>query len=208
MNNKLYFTYAPMNAGKSKRLIGQAFSLRERNHNVVLLKPSIDTREGTNIIKSRNGEFMECILVSENDDIGEIILQSFNSCDGHKVCNEKPFWALIDESQFLTEKQVNQLRNIVDSFNCICIRCYGLRTDFQSKLFEGSKRLMEICDVIEDIEDDFVCDCGRKAIINARIDENGRIVKEGEQVCIGGNDTYISICSKCYSKKNFKVKKK
>ncbi|MDE6009183.1 MAG: hypothetical protein K2G90_08255, partial [Muribaculaceae bacterium] len=106
-----------------------------------------------------------------------------------------PGWMLVDEAQFLTACQVDELARVVDDFGCNVI-CYGLRTDFQTKLFEGSRRLFEIADSIEEVKS--TCTCGRKTIVNARIDMEGRIVTEGAQVEIGGNDRYVAICRKCW----------
>ncbi len=107
-------------------------------------------------------------------------------------------WFLIDEAQFLTEIQVDQLARCVDDFGCN-VMCYGLRTDFKSRLFEGSRRLFEIADTIDEIKS--TCTCGRKTIINARIDSNGDFVEEGAQVEIGGDDKYIAVCRKCWRNK-------
>ncbi len=107
-------------------------------------------------------------------------------------------WFLIDEAQFLSEQQVDQLSRVVDDFGCNVI-CYGLRTDFQSHMFEGSRRLFEIADTIDEIKS--TCNCGRKTIINARIDANGNFVQEGAQVEIGGNDRYVAVCRKCWRNK-------
>lgn len=108
----------------------------------------------------------------------------------------RPEWILIDEAQFLTVDQVDQLARVVDDFGCNVI-CYGLRTDFKTHLFEGSRRLFEIADSIDEIKS--TCSCGRKTIVNARIDGRGNIVTEGEQVEIGGNDRYVSVCRKCWT---------
>lgn len=107
-------------------------------------------------------------------------------------------WFLIDEAQFLTEAQVDQLSRVVDDFGSNVI-CYGLRTDFQTRLFEGSRRLFEIADTIDEIKS--TCNCGRKTIVNARIDSRGEIITEGDQVEIGGNDRYISVCRNCWRNK-------
>jgi thymidine kinase len=109
-----------------------------------------------------------------------------------------PEWILIDESQFLSEQQVDELARVVDDFGCN-VMCYGLRTDFQSRLFEGSRRLFEIADSIDEVKS--TCTCGRKTIVNARIDSKGDIITEGAQVEIGGNDKYMAVCRKCWRSK-------
>ena len=107
-----------------------------------------------------------------------------------------PGWMLVDEAQFLTPEQVDQLAKVVDDFGCN-VMCFGLRTDFRTSLFPGSRRLFEIADSIEEVKS--TCSCGRKTIVNARIDKDGNIITEGEQVEIGGNDRYMSLCRKCWS---------
>ena len=113
-----------------------------------------------------------------------------------------PDWILVDEAQFLLEEQVDQLARVVDDYGCNII-CYGLRTDFKTRLFEGSRRLFEIADSIEEVKS--TCSCGRKTIVNARIDGNGEIITEGEQVEIGGNDRYIAVCRKCWRNKRIEM---
>lgn len=187
---KLRFRYSPMNAGKSTSLLMDAHSFETRGIEILCLKPSIDDRDGLDIIKSRMGIERECLTVFPNHNIYEIV----------KECIEKNSegelkWILVDECQFLTSQQVNQLRHIVDDFN-IDVKCYGLRTDFKTKCFEGSKRLFEIADDIEEMK--ISCDCGRKAIFNVRFNELGQIVTDGEQILIGGENVYKSMCAKCY----------
>ena len=114
-------------------------------------------------------------------------------------------WFLIDEAQFLTEAQVDQLSRVVDDFGSNVI-CYGLRTDFKSRLFEGSRRLFEIADTIDEIKS--TCNCGHKTIVNARIDSEGNIVEEGAQVEIGGNDRYVAVCRKCWRNKRIEQSKR
>ena len=120
------------------------------------------------------------------------------ACTLFKERGEIIQWFLVDEAQFLSEHQIDQLSRIVDEFGCNVI-CYGLRTDFQSHLFEGSRRLFEIADTIDEIKS--TCNCGNKTIINARIDANGDFVEEGAQVEIGGNDRYVAVCRKCWRNK-------
>lgn len=158
------------------------------------MKPAIDNRDGTDIIKSRVGLQRECLTIYSDYNLYKIIK---NIIEKDKVVDNKLQWILVDESQFLTSKHVEELRAVVDDFD-INVMCYGLRTDFQTHLFEGSKRLFELADNIEEMK--ISCECGRKAIINARFNENGEIVLNGEQILIGGEDIYKPLCSKCYSK--------
>lgn len=192
MGSKLFFYYGSMGAGKSAHLLIKAYNLREHGMNVLLIKPSIDTRDGNNVIKTRIGISQECLMVSPTDNICDIVK------DGETF----PDWILTDESQFFTEEQIDQLADIVDDFD-INVVCYGLRADFRTKLFPGSKRLFEVADTIKELKQ--ICSCGKKAIINARMDSNGNIVTNGNQVEVGGNDKYISLCRKCYNRivKNF-----
>jgi thymidine kinase len=185
---KLYYVYGPMNVSKSASLLMKAHSFENNNIPFICIKSSIDDRD-EGIIKSRVGIERECLSIDIKDDIYRII----------KVYNNpnKPLkWILVDESQFLTSEQVDQLAKIVDELN-INVMCYGLRTDFKTKLFDGSRRLFELADNIEEMK--VSCKCGRKAIINARVDNNGDVVNEGEQIMTGGNERYVTMCRKCYS---------
>lgn len=184
---KLYFYYGAMGSSKSAQLLMNAHSFEERNVGFVCLKPSIDTRDGQGIIKSRVGIQRECIFVKKEDNVRNIIDDIISD-------NKKVQWVLVDESQFLTSEQVEQLANVVDDFD-INVICYGLRTDFRTKLFEGSQRLMELADTIEEIK--ISCSCGNKAIINARMDKQGNVITEGEQIMLGDSE-YVSLCRKCY----------
>lgn len=186
MSKKLRFIYAPMESGKSASLLMLADSFDRRNVGFICMKPSIDDRDGINVIHSRVGMDRECLGIMPEYDLYAII----------KEMNQGLEWILIDESQFLTSSQVEQLRAIVDDFD-INIICYGLRTDFQTHLFEGSKRLFELADDIEELN--LPCSCGRKALFNARFNENGELVINGEQILIGGEDKYKPLCSKCYT---------
>lgn len=190
---KLYFIYAPMNAGKSAHLLMKAHSFLENGMSILCLKPSIDNREGNDVIKSRVGIQMDCVPIDSTDDIDKFFIQYCNNIDA--IGLQTPSWILCDESQFFTTEQIDQLANIVDKYN-VNVMCYGLRVDFKGHLFDGSKRLFEIADNIEEIK--MSCNCGKKAIINARIDEYGNVLTEGEQIQIGGNSMYKSMCRKCY----------
>lgn len=189
---KLYFKYSPMNSGKSGMLLMQAHQFEERNIPFLCLKSIIDTRDGEDVIVSRVGIKRECISIDINDNIYDLIYNYMANAVLEGM--EKPLWVLVDECQFLSKEQVDQLAMIVDKLN-INVMCYGLRTDFTTNLFEGSKRLMELADSIEEVKT--LCHCGNKAIVNARFN-NGELVTDGEQIVIGGNDMYTSICRKCY----------
>lgn len=195
MNSKLYYRYGPMNVSKSASLLMKAHSFEDNGIPFICMKPSIDNRDGIDIISSRIGIKRECISIFPDDNLYDIvnrIVVEFST-----VLKPCPKWILIDESQFLTEKQVDQLANVVDTLD-INVMCYGLRTDFRTKLFNGSRRLFELADDIEEMK--LSCRCGRKAIINARVDDDGNILTDGEQVLIGGNDRYITLCRNCYRK--------
>ena len=156
------------------------------------LKPVIDTREGRNVIRSRIGIERECVWIYNNTNLYDFAKTLYKR-DGRVVD-----WFLVDEAQFLTEAQVDQLSRVVDDFGSNVI-CYGLRTDFKSHLFEGSRRLFEIADTIDEIKS--TCNCGHKTIVNARIDSEGNIVEEGAQVEIGGDDRYVAVCRRCWRNK-------
>ena len=189
---KLYFRYGTMGSAKTALLLTQAYNFEERGMRYVCLKPFIDNREGKNVIKSRIGIERECQWIYSDSNIYELAQKLYE--DNMAVID----WILIDEAQFLCEEQVDQLARIVDDFGTNVI-CYGLRTDFQSRLFEGSRRLFEIADSIDEIKS--TCNCGRKTIVNARIDAKGDFVVEGAQVEIGGDDRYIAVCRKCWRNK-------
>lgn len=189
--SKFYFKFSPMEAGKSAMLLIEAYNFEKRNINILCMKPSIDNRESIDKISSRIGIEKECFVIYPNYDIYAIVKKIISLNEN----NNKLQWILVDESQFLTSEQVEQFRAIVDDFD-INVMCYGLRTDFQTHLFEGSKRLFELADDIDELK--ISCSCGRKAIFNARFNENGELVANGEQILIGGEDKYKPICSKCY----------
>ena len=181
-----------MNSGKSGILLMQAHQFEERGIPFLCFKSIIDTRDGEDVIVSRVGIKRECISIDVKDNLYDIIYNY--TANAVLEGMDKPLWILIDECQFLSREQVNQLAMIVDRLN-INVMCYGLRTDFTTNLFEGSKRLMELADSIEEVKT--LCHCGNKAIVNARFN-NGELVTEGDQIVIGGNDMYTSICRKCY----------
>ena len=182
---KLYFKYGAMGSSKTAQALITKYNYEENDLNVWLIKPSADTRDGVGTIRSRIGLQAECEVIAPDVDIfARFLGRQVRRC--HVI--------IVDECQFLTPAQIDQLRAIVDEHN-VPVLCFGLRTDFQTKLFPGSMRLMELADCIEEIKT--MCDCGAKATVNARISD-GHIVTEGAQVVLGGNDCYIAMCHRCY----------
>ncbi len=184
---KLYFKYGAMGSSKTAQALITKFNYEEKGMRVLLLKPAVDTRDGETIVKSRIGLSSEALVFRRDANLFDII--RYNDTEPY------PNAVIVDEAQFLTRKQTEQLRMAVDKEN-ISVLCFGLRTDFQVRLFEGSKALFELADSISEIKS--ICRCGNKASVNARIDEDGKIVTDGEQVDIGGNEKYVSMCYKCY----------
>ena len=196
MGSKLFFNWGSMSSGKTLKLLSTAYNLEENNIQIMVLKPSLDTRDGEGIIRSRAGLERKCIMIDRDVNLYKAIKAYKNVLDAQF---EKLRWVIVDEAQFLTKEQVDQLSDVVD-FLDVNVMCFGLRTDFQSNLFEGSKRLFEIADDIEEIK--ATCSCGeKKTSINARFDENGDIITEGTQVEIGGNDKYKALCRRCWKNK-------
>lgn len=194
---KLYFYYGAMNCGKSLSLLSKAYGFRERGIDVLLVKSTVDTRD-SGVIRSRALAVEEqCLAVSQDDNVFVKITQALSDGPDYK-------WILVDECQFLTERQVDELAKVVDVLS-INVICYGLRTDFQTHLFPGSKRLFEVCDKIEEMKS--TCKCGNRASVNARLDKNGKIVTEGAQVDCGSEDKYITLCRKCFYKEMKRKKK-
>ena len=185
---KLYFKFGAMGCSKTAQALITKFNYEERNMKVLLLKPAIDDRDGANTVKSRIGLQEEAVIVRENENIFEKYEKNYSDCNV----------IIVDECQFLTPAQVDSLADIVIEKN-IPVLCFGLSTDFTTHLFPGSKRLFEIAESISEIKS--VCTCGAKATVNARIDSKGRIVTEGSQVLIGGNDSYVAMCRKCWLKR-------
>ena len=182
---KLYFKYGAMGSSKTAQALITKYNYEENGLKVWLLKPSADTRDGEDILRSRIGLEAKVEVATPDCDIYTRFRQTRKGC-----CDI----IIVDECQFLTPQQIDQLRAIVNDFD-IPVICFGLRTDFQTKLFPGSRRLMEIADTIQEIKT--MCDCGAKATVNARIND-GYIVTEGAQVVLGGNDSYIAMCHRCY----------
>ena len=192
---QLYFRYSTMNAGKSIELIKVAYNYEERGMRVLTLVPSADNRYGTGVITSRIGIQRQAIMVSQDSNILEIFMREKEKDDIDCV--------LIDECQFLKKHHVQELVEIVDSFN-VPVLAYGLKNDFRNEMFEGSYYLLIYADKIEEIKT--ICWCGRKATMIARI-VDGEFVKRGEQVVIGGNDMYVSLCRKHYNDGRYKPEK-
>ena len=183
---KLYFKYGAMGSSKTAQALITKYNYEENDMRVWLIKPSADIRDGANILRSRIGLQAEVDIMTPGIDIHKLFAeQKKDQCDV----------IICDECQFLVPEQIDQLRAIVNDFG-VPVLCFGLRTDFQTRLFPGSRRLMELADVIEEIKT--MCDCGAKATVNARIDGEGHIVTQGAQVVLGGNDSYIAMCHKCY----------
>lgn len=183
---KLYFKYGAMGSSKTANALITKFNYEERGMRVWLIKPSTDDRDGANVVRSRIGLSKEAYVVTPSTDLYD----TFKSLGCYHV-------VIADECQFFTEKQIDQLRRIVDELE-VPVLCFGLRTDFLTRLFEGSRRLFEVADSISEIKT--ICSCGKKAIVNARIDGDGKIVTEGGQILIGGNDSYIAMCHSCWKK--------
>lgn len=189
---KLYFRYGTMGSAKTAMLLTTAYNFEERNMPYRCFKPVVDTRDAKNVIRSRIGIERECNWIyPETNLYDEIAAMRFP--DG-----SYPGWILVDEAQFLDPVQVDQLAQAVDDFG-INVLCYGLRTDFRTHLFDGSRRLMEIADSIDEVKS--TCSCGRKTIVNARVNSQGEIITEGEVVEIGGNERYIAVCRNCWRNK-------
>lgn len=181
---KLYFKYGAMGSSKTANALITRFNYEERGMKVWLIKPSIDVRDGADVIRSRIGLEQQAYAVTPDIDL-------FEEFKAHRDCHV----IIADECQFFTTAQIDQLRRIVNELD-IPVLCFGLRTDFLTHLFEGSRRLFEVADSVTEIKT--ICTCGRKAIVNARIDENGHVVTEGGQILLGGNDSYVAMCHSCW----------
>ena len=174
-----------MNAGKTTTLVQSAYNYRERGMKTLVLKPEIDERHRSSIVRSRIGLETDAVTIGGKDNLFDLIERTYNkntlSC------------VLLDEAQFLTKSQVFSLGEIVDRLE-IPVLAYGLRSDFRGELFEGSLYLLAWADELVEIKT--ICHCGKKAGMVLRLDENGEPVKRGDQVKIGGNDIYVSVCRK------------
>lgn len=185
---KLYFKYGAMGSSKTAQALITKFNYEERGMRVWLIKPATDCRDGETVIKSRMGLTAEVRTIAKGDNIIDVFLLEAN--DANVIIS--------DECQFFTKEHIDQLRQICDKKD-IPVLCFGLRTDFLTRLFPGSHRLFEVADSISEIKT--MCECGRKATVNARIDKNGRIITEGRQIFLGGNDRYIAMCHKCWTER-------
>lgn len=205
--SKLYFKFGAMGSSKTANALMTRFNYLEKNHSVWLVKPQTDTRDDytdengniVTVVKSRIGLSAPANVIKESDDI----VQLFKTANADIVINDdvvktnKIDVIICDECQFFTEDQIDQFKYIAENEN-IPVICFGLRSDFRTKLFPGSKRLFEIADSITEVKS--ICECGKKAIVNARFDGNGKIVTDGAQVDIGGNEKYKSMCWSCWQK--------
>ncbi len=175
---QLYFKYGAMGSSKTANALMARFNYEERGQQALLVKPRMDKRDGEHIVVSRIGLSYPCMYFDEMQEMSIMELQQ-NAC------------IIVDEAQFLTREEVHYLVHLVDDFD-IPVMCYGLRADFRGELFPGSYELLVMADHLEEVRT--VCWCGKNAAFNARFDESGKVVKEGEQVVLGANDKYIALC--------------
>lgn len=180
---KLYFYYSAMNAGKSTTLLQAAYNYQERGLKPLLLTPELDTRDRVGIIRSRIGLEQQAVTFSTTDSLFRICREEHQRSAVSCV--------FVDEAQFLTRQQVHDLGEIADQLN-IAVLSYGLRTDFVGNLFEGSQYLLAWADVLSEIKT--ICHCGKKATMVLRVDASGRTIRRGEQIQVGGNESYVSVC--------------
>ena len=184
---KLYFKYGAMGSSKSAQALITKFNYEERDMSVWLIKPSVDTRDGADVIRSRIGLEARARIITPEENV----IEAYRAAGKYDVI-------IADEAQFFTPEQIDQLRELVDEDD-LPVLCFGLRTDFLTHFFPGARRLMELADSLTEIKT--VCSCGRKATVNARIDAEGKIVTEGSQVMLGGNDSYVAMCHQCWMQK-------
>ena len=192
---KLYFKYGAMGSSKTAQALVTKYNYEERNMKVMFLKPATDTRDGEEIVRSRIGLQAKARVIPPEQDVYKLYAEKYRDCKA----------VIVDECQFLTPQQVDQLAQITIDFD-VAVLCFGLRTDFQTHFFPGSLRLMELAESISEIKS--VCDCGAKATVNARLDDEGNVVFEGAQVVLGGNDRYRAMCRKCWLEKRKKQEAK
>ena len=178
---KLYFKYGVMGSSKTAQALITKFNYEENGSKVLFIKPATDTRDGKDIVKSRIGLSSKAKVLEATDNLSPAMVQGYDVI----IC---------DESQFFTPKQVERLKDLA-AFLDIPVICYGLLTDFQTHLFPGSKRLIELADSLQEIK--MICKCGKKANVNARLID-GKITKEGELVMLGGNESYKAMCYECW----------
>ena len=190
---KLYFYYSAMNAGKTTNLLQSRHNYAERGMNTLVIKPRIDSRSGENRVRSRIGLEAEAVDVDPSINLLDLVQ---NASEGQPI-----HCVLVDEAQFLSADQVDQLTEVVDALN-IPVLAYGLRTDFLGALFEGSRQLLALADELREIKT--VCHCGRKATMVVRFDGEGQPMHSGDQIQIGGNETYVSMCRRHF-KESLKI---
>jgi len=180
---KLYFYYSAMNAGKTTNLLQSRHNYAERGMNTLVVKPRIDSRSGENRVRSRIGLEADAVDVDPSVNLLDLVVDT---------CARQPIHCvLVDESQFLSTEQVDQLTEVVDRLD-VPVLAYGLRTDFLGELFEGSRQLLALADELREIKTG--CHCGRKATMVVRFDDKGQPLRSGDQIKIGGNETYVSMC--------------
>ncbi len=189
--SKLYFKYGAMGSSKTASALITKFNYEERGMKVWLIKPATDTRDGDDVIKSRIGLANTCRAIGREENLYEVFHREASDVDA----------IICDECQFFTKEQIDGCRRIVDEHD-LPVLCFGLRTDFLTHSFEGSARLFEVADSIAEIKT--ICECGRKATVNARISDDGKVVTEGDQLCLGGNDRYVAMCHRCWKKRIFR----
>ena len=182
---KLYFKYGAMGSSKTAQALITKFNYEERGMRVWLIQPAMARSDGAGIVLSRIGLESPCEAIGHEMDLFARYLEAHTNIDV----------VIADECQFFTPTQIDALRRIVNDFG-VPVLCFGLRTDFRCQLFEGSRRLFEVADSITEIKT--VCACGAKATVNARLDPNGRVVTEGAQILLGGNDCYTAMCHRCW----------
>lgn len=187
---KLYFRYGVMGSSKTANALMVRYNYEERGREALLVKPEIDQRDGAKFVASRMGLSYPCVYFREMMDLGERVRDY--------AC------IIVDEAQFLSADEVGYLVGVVDDWN-VPVICYGLRADFSGRLFPGSEELLAAADIIEEIKT--ICWCGKKATYNARFDENGAVLREGEQVVLGANDRYIGLCRKHWREGNLGPRK-
>lgn len=192
---KLIYKYGVMGAGKSLQVLATAHNFQEHKIPFLLMKSCIDDRDGEDKIHSRALGDRECVTISPTDNLFSIIYRYQERVKASLSDEDCLKWIIVDECQFLTEAQVDQLVDVVDLLG-INVICYGLKGDFRTKLFPATKRLFEVADCSEEIKSS--CYCGKKAMFNARIDSEGNIVTNGDQIEVGGDDRYVALCRKCY----------
>ena len=175
---QLYFKYGAMGSSKTANALMARFNYEERGQHALMVKPQLDTRDGDHMVYSRIGLTHPCIYFHELRAMSEAELKRYDCI-------------IVDEAQFLTREEVRYLVHVVDDWD-IPVMCYGLRADFKGELFPGSYELLVMVDKLEEVKT--ICWCGKKATFNARFDESGKVLKEGEQVVLGANDKYIGLC--------------